>query len=156
MPTRTSTAWGDTASNTGASYGTINLASGIKITRIEVTYDWAIAGDDVTSSTVVANSNLLVGVQAIVTGNTPLTLPADLNNSSFLQVEHVVSSTANITVTPSTDQAWNLFLEGGHLVWAGQFPLFNATTVLFTTGQVLAGLFNIYNFGCMSIWTTDV
>jgi hypothetical protein len=155
VPTRTSTAWGDTTSNTGANYGEIDFDSGIKLTRIEVAWNISAAGDAATAPAYL-NSNILVGIQIIPTGDTPLALPGDLNNASFVKVEHAVSGQRALAITPSSDTAWIVYLEGDRLIWAAQYPLFEASKVLFTTGQVNAGEYEIYCFGSMSVWWTDV
>jgi hypothetical protein len=97
---------------------------------------------------------ILMGIQAIPNGDTPLTLPADIGDSQFLQVEAWQPENAFATWEPNTATA--AAIGGGKfsLTWAGQAYYAGTTDFLFTTGLQTGGSETFLIALSTTIWYT--
>jgi hypothetical protein len=147
----TRTAWADTSPNNGTTYGGIDLAGYAKLTHVRVQGTFSNAATTVGTTTEGFTSNSLWGIQFIPTGNAPLTLPGDINNQAFLAVGAPHQTTLNAAWAPSSDVAGFVGSFPFEIEWAGQLPFYSPLSVLFTTGQILAGGAGFLYYGSMEV-----
>jgi hypothetical protein len=142
----------DTSAVTVGSYNLVVLTGPFKVQRIVVTGAISFPSEALVAGDFFLNP-LLLGVQAIPNGNTPLTLPSAIGNSEFLVVEAYRPQNAFAAWAPSTDTAEAIGGGEFSLTWAGQAYYAGTTDFLFTTG-LQNGSESLLVAVCMTIWYT--
>lgn len=134
----------------------VSSGVGAKITRISVRAELTSSVNSLTTGTSLT-SPIMAGIQAIPHGNTPLSLPGDINNSSWLLVEALNLGDICPTWAPSSDTGVYAPCAGLALDWYGQQPYFGNTDFWFSTGAQagssptfqIAGTISVY-FGSVA------
>lgn len=126
----------DTAHN----FGPLTTAGGVsRLIRVRASINMAFAGVDL-APTASLVQGVSWGVQAYITGYTPLVLPADMGGYTFLWSELLDSNTAGGASwsPPTADVGWIGYLTA-YREWRGQLPVGPAVDFYVTTGSILAG-----------------
>lgn len=132
------------AASSGEQFGPYNLGTVGKLHRIRVRGSVVFPNAALTDTSQLANP-IVWGVQYGAAGYTPLALPADADNSSFLTVENHVSDEINVTWSPSTDTSANIVGGPLRLDWAGQLYVGEDADIYVTVG---------HTFTAVLTWTT--
>lgn len=144
--------WEQTSPTGGGNLAILTVNPLTKLLRVEargaITYPATTATD---TSNGFANP-VLLGIQAIPHGNTPLALPANITAADWLVVEQRTPGEGVTSWAPDTDTA-ALFGGGGYsLDWAGQKYYSADTDLVLTDGQSAGYSLTWMNFGSMRIW----
>ena len=145
--------WADGGQVGPGNYGTITIAGAHKLCYVRVAGAIVLGTSDVTDADN-GHSSVLIGVQGVPSGNTPLTLPSDLGNSAFLVAVARTPSEIAVAWAPNTDTA--AFVGGGAaaLEWSGQLVQTGAIDYYFTTGRFASFTDTWQAFGTMEIGYT--
>ena len=153
MGIRSEIAWTDVTLQAPHSGSAITLGGPIKLFHAEVNATFASAGLTFESGDFFIPS-FMWGIQAIPAGDTPVTLPTDLNDNVWLVVEGGESGTAAATWAPSSDTAAILLSTTIELKWSGQLFLAVDTAIYFTTGLLPGAAGDLVTGGTMTVWST--
>lgn len=125
---------------TSAQFGPFTTAGGVaRLIRVRSAISFSFAGDDLLPTAQIYNQ-VLWGVQAYITGYTPLVLPADIGGYTFLWSELAGGDTADGAAwsPPTNDVGW-MGLRVATREWRGQEPVGPAIDFYVTAGEIAAG-----------------
>lgn len=148
-------AWyGDNISSpiTAHNFGPYTTAGGVgRLLRVRAVAGFSFPGIDLAPNALLYDI-MSWGVQAYVTGFTPLVLPADLGGYSFLWSELAASNAfTSVGWTPATSDVGNMGAAVSYREWRGQIPIGPAVDLYLSYGSTIAGA---PNFICT--WSMEV
>lgn len=128
--------FGDNLSSpdTGHQYGPYNLGSCGKLLHVTATLSHSYPGVTLASNGTLS-FGILWGLQWVPHGNSPLTLPADAFEPSFLWAEYAAYDKASdLAWTPAANSASFSTLTTVSKEWRGQLPINQNIDLYVTTG----------------------
>jgi hypothetical protein len=144
--------WEQTSPTGGGNLAILTVSPLTKLLRVEARGAITYPATTFTDTAVGFANPVMVGIQAIPHGNTPLALPANITAADWLTVEQRTAGEASIAWAPDTDTAAG-FAGGGYSIdWAGQKYFSANTDLVFTDGQSTGYSLTWMNFGTMRIW----
>lgn len=143
MPSLSHQAWfGDNfaSPSTAAQFGPFTTASAvIRLLRVRATFALTAPGVDL-APTAQIRDQVTWGVQAYVSGYTPLVLPADLGGYTFLWSELLAGDTADGAAwTPPTNDVGWMVTRVATREWRAQLPVGHNIDFYVTAGAIATG-----------------
>jgi hypothetical protein len=146
--------WQQTSPTGGGNLASISLLSLNKILRVEAHGGITFPIITTTSTGPGLNDAVMMGIQAIPHGNTPLALPANISAADWLLVEQRIPGEGVLGWAPSTATAAATAGGGFRMDWTGQKFYGASTDLVFTDGQS-TGYTGVWeSFGTMRVWYT--
>ena len=126
--------------STTAQFGPFTTSGGVsRLIRVRATFALTAPGVDL-APTAQIRDQVAWGVQAYITGYTPLVLPADLGGFTFLWSELLAGDTADGAAwsPPTSDVGW-MVTRVATREWRGQEPVGPQVDFYVTAGSIAAG-----------------
>lgn len=140
------------APTTAHNFGPFTTAGGVaRLIRVRAVAGFSFPGE-VLAPTASLFDIMAWGVQAYITGYTPLVLPADIGGYTFLWSELAASNAyASIGWVPGSGDVGNMGSTVAYREWRGQIPVGPAVDLYLTYGATIAGA---PDFACT--WSMEV
>lgn len=126
--------------STAVNFGPFTTSAAVsRLLRARATASFAFPGVDL-APTAILDNIVAWGVQAYITGYTPLDLPADLGGYTFLWSELAASNAvAGAAWTPPANDLGWIGSTVAYRQWRGQIPIGNPVDLYLSVGATIAG-----------------